>query len=178
MQNYILISCFGIMLLVSCTKESGKTYISPSFQDPPCATELIKSDVRWTSMLPIYQDGDMIEYASGYYQCHDVQRDDIVIFDSAGKLIIKRVVGIPWDEWKYEDGKIIMNGIPLKNSEWREYQIQSRMLSIYAKSYPTIPKDTYMIFGNRIDGTLDSSKFWLIAKQDIVGKVDTTKKKR
>lgn len=45
------------------------------------------------------------------------------------------------------------------------------MLELYARSYPVIPQDAYMILGNQIEGTLDSSRFGLVAKQDIVGKV-------
>jgi signal peptidase I len=177
MKNIIYIFVIvGMSILSGCSVEKKEitalsTTSQPVIIEDTCQTEIIESDVRWVSMVPIYQDGDMIQYSSGYYRCHDVARNDIVIFDIAGKLIIKRVVWIPWDHWEYYSGTIIMNTLPLENTLWEIYHIESKMLDMYATSYPTIPNNTYMLLGNDRIGTHDSSKFWLIAKQDIVGKV-------
>ncbi len=173
----------GMSIVSGCSEEKKEINTLSTTSNPvtihdTCQTEIIESDVRWSSMVPMYQDGDMIQYSSGYYRCHDVARDDIVIFDTAGRLIIKRVVWIPWDRWEYHSGTVIMNNLPLKNTVWEIYHIESKMLDMYARSYPTIPNDTYMLLGNNPDGTLDSSKFWLIAKQDIVGKVVPNEKKQ
>ncbi len=161
-------------LALSPFSGATSTWVAPSSWIPDLSCSgayIIQTDVRGTSMIPLYHDGDMIRYSSGYYYCHDVQRNDIVIYAFPNTDIIKRVVGVPWDTWKYSSGSIFMNGKILKNSEWKPYDITSKMLDLYAHSYPTIPKDTYLILGNQVGGTLDSSKFGLIAKSDIVGKV-------
>lgn len=184
MKNIIYICVIvGMSIVSGCSEEKKEitalsTTSQPVIIEDTCRTEIIESDVRWTSMVPIYQDGDVIKYSSWYYHCYDVIRDDIVIFNTAGRLIIKRVVWIPWDHWKYDSGTIIMNNLPLKNTVWEIYHIESKMLDMYANSYPTIPNNTYMLLGNNRDGTLDSSKFWLIAKQDIIGKVVAHEKKQ
>lgn len=147
--------------------------------DPSCSgAMLIESDVRGTSMLPVYQEGDMIRYSSGYYHCYDIKRNDIIIYHHPRELLIKRVVGVPGDSWKYLSWQILIGKKPLKNTEGQEYAIDSKILRLYADSYPIIPEGTYLILGNQISGTLDSSRFGLIAKQDIVGKVISKKEKK
>ncbi len=45
------------------------------------------------------------------------------------------------------------------------------MIKLYADSYPIIPENTFLILGDKIQGTLDSSKFGLIHLNDIYGKL-------
>jgi hypothetical protein len=69
--------------------------------------------------------------------------------------------------------EIIVNNTPLTTSDGRPYQIPTNniaMLKLYASSYPTIPQNTYLILGNLPSGTLDSSRFGLVGKIDIIGK--------
>ena len=151
---------------------SGSNLSSSWMPDPACSwAYIIISDVRGTSMIPLYHDGDVIRYSQGYYSCYDVKRNDIIIYAFPQIDIIKRVVWIPWDTWKYIAGSIFINGKLLTNTEWKPYNIFSKMLELYAHSYSKIPKDTYLILGNQISGTLDSSRFGLISKRDIIGKV-------
>jgi signal peptidase I len=141
-------------------------------KDPNCLqATIVENDVRGSSMVPLFVGGDVVQYSSGYYRCFPVERWDIIIAHIGDGLIIKRTVGIPGDAWRYESGAIIINGKPATNSEGVAYNIQSSMLTLYSQSYPTIPPDTYLILGNHVDGTLDASRFGLVARQDIIGKV-------
>jgi len=45
------------------------------------------------------------------------------------------------------------------------------MLKLYVKSYPVLPDNTYLILGNKVSGSSDSTRFGLIDKSDIVGKI-------
>lgn len=95
MSGNIIGSIFLVLLTVvlsSCNPEKQQEL--PSNNDCPSAI-IIESDVRGASMLPIYHDGDIIQYSSGYYECFPVKRGDIVIYHVANDLIIKRVVAIP-----------------------------------------------------------------------------------
>lgn len=135
--------------------------------------DIREETVRGTSMLPLITDGQTIRYSHGYYRDHQVERSDIVIADVAAHsgLIIKRVVWIPGDSWSYSGGIITLNGNILKNTAGEVYNIQSKMLTLYSDSYPIIPRDTFLILGDQISGTLDASKFWLISLSELVGKV-------
>lgn len=133
----------------------------------------IEETVQGTSMEPLIQDGQKVEYLSGYYMDHTVERSDVIIAEVAAHsgLIIKRVVGIPWDVWTYSGWIITLKGDTLKNSAGHPYVINSPMLKLYSESYPTIPKDSFLILWDQVGGTLDASKFWFISLGEILGKV-------
>jgi type IV secretory pathway protease TraF len=47
------------------------------------------------------------------------------------------------------------------------------MLSLYEKDYKgVIPKNAYLLLGNRISGSVDSTTFGLVEKSDIIAKVE------
>jgi len=90
--------------------------------------------------------------------------------------LVKIVRGVPQDKWALQETEngflIVINQEPLKNSEGVFYQIppsRIAMLALYAKTYPTIPPDTYLLLGNDPSGTLDATRFGLISKESIVG---------
>jgi len=136
--------------------------------------------VTGMSLSGLIEPGETVKIIKDYYNCHTVQRDDIVAYNYAGRtnFIIKIVKAIPNDVWKLQNtGKgnlIIVNGQSLKNSKGQEYVIpdeKSAMLALYVKDYPKIPDKTYLLLGNDPQGTLDSTRFGLVGLQDIVGKV-------
>jgi hypothetical protein len=71
---------------------------------------------------------------------------------------------------------ILVNRDVLKNSEDESYFLGSqgfRMLSIYEKEYEgVIPLDTYLILGNLSGGSVDSTRYGLVNKVDILGKAE------
>ena len=95
--------------------------------------------------------------------------------------IIKIVKAVPGDRWRLKKDEqrdsyqIIVNEQPLINSEGKYYQIPEsniRMLKLYVKDYPVLPENTYLILGNKASGSLDATRFGLIDKSDIMGKVE------
>lgn len=137
-------------------------------------------EVRGNSLAPLINPGQTIKLVYGYYNSHPVEREDIVAYNYAGNdvPIIKIVMAVPGDEWRLRKNNgsymIVVNGKPLLNSEGKSYQISEskvRMLKLYVKSYPVLPENTYLILGNRVFGSLDATRFGLIDKGDIVGKV-------
>ncbi len=144
-----------------------------------CDIKQITDTVHGGSMSGIVENGQQIIIFEGYYKCHAVQRNDLVIYNYAGnpEPLIKIVKAIPGDKWflKLSDQgyEIVVNNKILTTSLGELYQIPTTkisMLKLYATSYPTIPQNTYLILGNLSFGTLDSSRFGLIGLQDIIGK--------
>lgn len=141
-----------------------------------CKTKIEKRTVRWTSMYPRINDGSIVYISSGYQKCHKLKRWDIIIYNYAWDktLLIKQIKAIPKDKfslkknWNYWN--ILINNKILRNSQWKKYEIPDdkiKMLQLYARSYPIIPKDTYLILWDQIHWTTDSTVFWLIWKSDI-----------
>ena len=153
--------------------------IKPKIQN--CLIKHRKMIVRGSSLNPFIKPGQGIEALFGYYKCHKIKRGDVVLFDYAGdkNFIIKIVKGIPGDkfELRKSDGgwNIIINDNIIKNSENKPYLILGnayKMLSLYEKDYKgIIPEDAYLLLGNRISGSIDSTAFGLVNKSGIVAKV-------
>ncbi|MFA5086389.1 MAG: signal peptidase I [Candidatus Paceibacterota bacterium] len=136
--------------------------------------------VRGNSMSPFFDSGDVVNAMFGYYDCNPVQRNDVVLFRYSGNenLLIKFVKGVPGDRWwleKTDEGRnIIVNGSPVLNSEGKPYLIAESsvgILEIYIKDYPVIPEETYLLLGDGLNGSLDSTHFGLVGKKDILAKV-------
>jgi len=149
-----------------------------------CPDSSKEMTVQGTSMYPFIKPGDKVKALFGYYGCHDIKRDDIVLFKYSGNknLLIKFVRAIQGDQWslKKVDNvyEIVINGNILKNSEGKFYQFNehsSKMLKLYTNDYPTIPAGVYLLLGDKIEGSLDSSHFGLVSKNEIIAKVDLGK---
>ena len=139
--------------------------------------------VRGTSLTPLVRPNQEIRLIHGFYDQNPVQREDIIAYapGHADVPIIKIVKAVEGDTWEVKKESasdfctVHVNGHVLKNSQEHEYRFpleRLSMLDLYAKHYPVIPKDTYFILGDRITGTLDSTRFGLIHKRDIIGKVE------
>jgi signal peptidase I len=106
-----------------------------------CVSERKTVTVRGTSMEPLYSPGRELTELVGYYQCNSPQKGEIVIYrhPSFPDGIVKRVVAVGGDSWKYQDGKIWVNGHSVKNSAGEIYRIEnSKMLELAASSYPVL----------------------------------------
>jgi len=146
---------------------------------------LIKTEeliVRGSSLDPLIKSDQTIKALFGYYDCHKVERGDIVLFDYAGNKnsVIKIVKGISGDKFELRKSdsswNIIINNQFVKNSQGKLYLISGnayKMLSLYEKDYKgIIPEDAYLLLGDRISGSVDSTTFGLIDKSGIIAKVE------
>lgn len=147
-----------------------------------CPAEKIKKIVRGNSLSGVIENGAEIKILENFYDCNEVQRGDIVEFSYAGNPdpIIKIVKGIPGDTISLQDApggekNILINGKILRNSKNETYALNlgaTRMLSLYINDYKgIIPENAYLILGNLANGSLDSTRFGLVSKSDILGKV-------
>lgn len=133
------------------------------------------------SMSPFLDSGEEVSALFGYYGCNPIQRNDIVLYDYSGNknLLVKFVRAIPGDNWGLKEisgsYEIEVNGILLVNSEGSAYLISegsADMLKLYIKDYPVIPENTYLLLGDEVKGSLDSTRFGLVGKKNIVAKVE------
>jgi signal peptidase I len=146
-----------------------------------CPIKIEEKIVRGNSLEPLIKNGETIEVLFGYYNCHQIKRNDIVVYFYAGNKnpIIKIVKGIPGDKFNLKKTNngwyILINGEIIKNSVGEPYILSEnayKMLFLYEKDYNgVIPEDAYLLLGNLSHGSLDSTHFGLVGKKDILGKV-------
>jgi len=147
-----------------------------------CSIETEEMIVQGNSLDPLIKPEQTIKTLFGYYNCNKIKRGNIVLFDYAGNknFIIKIVKGISGDKFELRETEsgwnIIINNRIVKNSEGKPYLIFGntyKMLSLYEKDYKgVIPEDAYLLLGNRVSGSVDSTTFGLVDKSGIVAKVE------
>jgi len=147
-----------------------------------CSIKTEEMIVRGNSLDPLIKSDQTIKALFGYYDCNKIKRGNIVLFDYAGNKnsVIKIVKGISGDKFelrKSDSGwNILINDQIVKNSENEPYLVSGnayKMLSLYERDYKgIIPEDAYLLLGNRISGSVDSTTFGLIDKSGIIAKVE------
>ena len=89
------------------------------------------------------------------------ERGDIVTFysDELGKLLVKRVIGLPGDVITVRDKRLYRNGMPVEEKYIR-YEQPNIIEPIRDNFGPvTVPPDKYFVMGDNRDNSLDS-RFW------------------
>ena len=107
----------------------------------------------------------------------EIKRGDVVLFhsDSSRVPLIKALRGLPGDKFSASDGHILINGAPATNSAGQPYQLsppRAAMIALYVHDdHGIIPPDSFLVMGENPAGTLDSSRFGLVWRQAIIGKL-------
>ena len=146
-----------------------------------CDIYVEEKTVRGKSLTGIVEPGDIVAVASGFYGCHPIERGDIVAFKSAADKnpVIKVVRGRPGDSFSLKETgsgwNILVNNQILKTGAGTPYLLTAKtrqVLAGFEESYNGfIPKGAYLLMGSLPGGALDSTRFGLINKSDIIGKV-------
>lgn len=72
--------------------------------------------------------------------------------------------------------KLLINNDIVSNSLGDDYVLSEKaheMLALYEGDYDGImPEDKYLLLGNLADGSTDSTRFGLVSKSEILGKVE------
>ena len=134
--------------------------------------------IRGTSMARHIKDGAVVTIKQGAAECiFPAAHGDAVLFqaDSAHIPLIKFLRGLPGDTFSINYGQILINGHVAENSEGVAYQLsdpRAAMIGLYAHDYGgIIPPEMYLVMGENPTGTTDSSRFGLIGRDQIIGKV-------
>jgi len=124
--------------------------------------------VEGTSMLPRLEDSDRLFINKFVYHFEDIHRDDVVVFHyprDPEKSYIKRVIAVPGDRLRIDQGEVYLNGKrlpePYVPEDYRD-----------TKSYPetVIPDDEYFMLGDHRCISSDSREFGPVDRDLIYGK--------
>lgn len=121
--------------------------------------------VDGTSMVPTLQDGEFVLVNKLSYKFGDVSRGDIIVFHypvNPDEDLIKRVMGLPGDHVKVQDGQVYVNDVMLN-----ENYIAAR--PTYAGEWQ-VPEDNYFVLGDNRNNSSDSHSWGLLPSEKIVGK--------
>ena len=127
---------------------------------------IFKVKVPTGSMIPTIQEEDRL-YATRIYNLENIERGDIIIFESKelDDTLIKRLIGLPGDKIEMKDGVVTVNGEVLadeyvKNKDYKEDETFE------------VPEGKYFFLGDNRSSSFDSSKWKnpYIDGSDIKGK--------
>jgi signal peptidase I len=125
--------------------------------------------VEGTSMMPSLYDQERLFINQFSYKFGgEIHRGDTVVFWFPGdttKSYIKRVIGIPGDVVAIDEGTVILNGRPLKETYVPpEYRDQ---ISVPPQR---IPSDKYFVLGDHRSSSSDSRMWGFVPRKYIYGK--------
>lgn len=125
------------------------------------------------SMDPNFQDKEYILTEKISYRFHTPRRGDVIVFKAPldpEKDYIKRIVGLPDERIKMQNGKIFINNRELKENYLPPGGFTSPGVFLKDGSDFQIPKDSYVAFGDNRSYSSDSRDWGTVPRQNIVGK--------
>jgi signal peptidase I len=123
-------------------------------------------EVFQTSMEPNFYQGERVVVLKAAYWFGEPQRGDVVIFkapDGSDEEWIKRIIGLPGDTVRIDDGVVYINGVRLD-----EPYVQS--FFTYSMPSMVVPQGKFFFLGDNRDVSNDSHKGWLMTRESIIGK--------
>ncbi len=121
--------------------------------------------VDGTSMVPTLQDGEFVLVNKLSYRFGDVTRGDIIVFHfplNPTEDLIKRVIGLPGDQVKVENGQVFVNGEMLNET-------YIAAAPNYASEWQ-VPAGNFFVLGDNRNNSSDSHSWGLLPSDKIVGK--------
>ncbi len=123
-----------------------------------------------SSMEPTLVPGERVLVAKFFYRFTDPQRGDIIVFrypiDNRRNLI-KRLVALPGEKVKIENGSVWINGEALDGEDFRRTYYD---VGYYGQGEHVVPDGYYFVLGDNSENS-DDSRFWgYVPRKNILGR--------
>ena len=124
--------------------------------------------VEGTSMLPELRDQDRLFINKFAYDFEKIERGDVVVFyypRDVRKSYIKRVIALPGDKLRIDDGHVYVNG-----AEIAEPYVPMRFRDERSLDATVVPPEEYFVMGDHRSISSDSRDFGPVERKLIYGK--------
>ena len=118
------------------------------------------------SMEPSYQHNNRVVVSKVSYWFGDIERGDVIVFPAPpnpNEDYIKRVIGLPGDVIKVENGSVLVNGETIN-----EPYINAPPISNMRETQ--VPEDMVFVMGDNRNVSSDSRSWGPLLIDDIIGK--------
>lgn len=130
--------------------------------------------ISGSSMDPSFANTEFIITQKVSYYLHQPQRGDVIVFKwppNPNFEYIKRIVALPDDTLKIEDGAITINNQKLNEPYLDPRTYTAGNIAFEAGKDYKIPKDQYLVMGDNRGKSSDSREWGLVPKKNLIGKV-------
>jgi signal peptidase I len=124
--------------------------------------------VEGTSMMPTLEDQERVFINKFVYRLEPIQRGDVVVFRyprDTSKSYIKRVIAVPGDRVRIEDGLLYVNG-----RQVAEEYVPPMYEDVRSYSETVVPSHSYFVLGDHRNLSNDSRDFGPVDESYIYGK--------
>jgi signal peptidase I len=136
------------------------------------------NQVKGSSMVPNFTDGEYLLTDKISYQFSSPQRGDVVVFKAPATEscaedeceYIKRIIGLPNDKVMVESNKVYLNGQLLDQYFIPDDYVTKPGDFCEEGVEVTVPEGKFLVFGDNRSHSRDSREFGPINKELILGK--------
>jgi signal peptidase I len=160
----------AVLIVIGIKAYVVNPYRIPSSSMEPtlhCARPSQGCEARWS---------DRVLANRFIYHFRDPKRKEIVVFETppraralcgAGGTFVKRLIGLPGDRWREDNGFVYINGRRLDEPY---IQDDRRPLN---ETIPErrIPKDRYLMLGDNRESSCDSRRWGYVPRDNLIGPV-------
>lgn len=132
------------------------------------------NQVSGSSMYPTFKDQEYILTDKISYRFGQPKYEDVVVFKSPKNPdidFIKRIIGLPGDKIKVQNGKVYRNNEMLPETYLPENIYTSPNYFLTESKEIVVPDGDIFVMGDNRPGSSDSREFGPIKKDEIIGKV-------
>lgn len=127
--------------------------------------------VSGNAMYPTISDGDRLILDTVSYKLLKPGRFDVAVFPSKFEedvYYIRRIIGLPGETVQIVDGKVLINGVELKE----KYALEAMTNAGLASSVITLAANEYFVLGDNRNDSSDSREpiIGTIRGEDMVGR--------
>ena len=127
--------------------------------------------VRGASMYPSFASGDYLLINEIGYRIGDPERGDVVVFrppSETKQFYIKRVIGLPGEAVKIEEGKVWVGKSDGEFTQLSEEYISPGLTPGVA--HVTLGEDEYFLLGDNRNASSDSRSWGPLTRDRLIGK--------
>jgi signal peptidase I len=124
--------------------------------------------VEGTSMMPTLDDQERVFINKFVYRIEPIERGDVVVFRyprDTSKSYIKRVIALPGDRVRIDDGLLYVNGRRVE-----EDYVPSNFEDLRSYAETVVPAHSYFVMGDHRNLSNDSRDFGPVDERFIYGK--------
>lgn len=134
----------------------------------------VKGNSMHSGLALGFNNGEYLLTNKIVYRFYEPKRDEVIVFKSPQNEdydYIKRIIGLPNDKVKIQDGKVYINNVLLDEINYIPTSINTLPGRFLREGEEIIvPNDKYFVLGDNRGGSSDSREWGFVAKKNIIGK--------